>query len=488
MGNGYVPNPAACCRVARRFAVCLDHCSSMCIVNDARAIGRFVVSELPAGGMFRGVVWRTGVEPFYLTPAEVELLERLGRVLLEFYRAANLLYRRSVAGQLPGWVADWLDRGKPAGLVALQRHPQFKNDLPRVIRPDILLTEDGLVITELDSVPGGIGLTAWLNAVYSRAGSYAHPAPPWEILGGARGMVDGFAAIFDRADRVYIMVSEECGMYEPEMRWLARVLGPRFEVVDGRFEAFEQGSCVYRFFELFDLANVPAAGRVFELAQQGLIALTPPPKPALEEKMLFAFFWNRHLYRFWLEQLGAAYFGLLRRMIPRTWLVDPTPLPPAGEFPELGITHWEQLAELSQTARQLVLKVSGFSPLAWGARGVWLGSDMPAAEWAGVIRRAIDSAETNPFVLQRYHKPRRVRVKWYDPDTDEVRDMDGRVKLSPFYFVVGDWVTAEVRLGGVLATICPADKKLIHGMRDAVLVPCARSASAAPGPERSGHP
>jgi hypothetical protein len=26
--------------------------------------------------------------------------------------------------------------------------------------------------------------------------------------------------------------------------------------------------------------------------------------------------------------------------------------------------------------------------------------------------------------------------------------------------------------GGVLATICPADKKIIHGMKDAILVPC----------------
>jgi hypothetical protein len=31
--------------------------------------------------------------------------------------------------------------------------------VPRVIRPDILLTENGFRITELDSVPGGIGLT-----------------------------------------------------------------------------------------------------------------------------------------------------------------------------------------------------------------------------------------------------------------------------------------------------------------------------------------
>ena len=31
-------------------------------------------------------------------------------------------------------------------------------------------------------------------------------------------------------------------------------------------------------------------------------------------------------------------------------------------------------------------------------------------------------------------------------------------------------------LGGVLATICPADKKIIHGMKDAVFAPCSLGA------------
>ena len=26
--------------------------------------------------------------------------------------------------------------------------------------------------------------------------------------------------------------------------------------------------------------------------------------------------------------------------------------------------------------------------------------------------------------------------------------------------------------GGVLATVCPADKKILHGMRDAMMLPC----------------
>jgi len=71
-------------------------------------------------------------------------IESLGRVLLQFYRAVNLLYRKSVDGKQPEWVARWLDLGKPAELIALQRSPAFKNDVPRVIRPDLLLTESGI--------------------------------------------------------------------------------------------------------------------------------------------------------------------------------------------------------------------------------------------------------------------------------------------------------------------------------------------------------
>ena len=61
-------------------------------------------------------------------------------------------------GRRTGWIA-----ANRAELIELQRSPAFKNDVPRVIRPDILLTETGFSITELDSVPGGIGLTAWLE-------------------------------------------------------------------------------------------------------------------------------------------------------------------------------------------------------------------------------------------------------------------------------------------------------------------------------------
>ena len=58
--------------------------------------------------------------------------------------------------------------------------------------------------------------------------------------------------------------------------------------------------------------------------------------------------------------------------------------------------------------------------------------------------------------------------------------MPSRVRLCPYYFVQGDGDAARPVLGGVLATLCPADKKIIHGMRDAALAPC--TVQDPPGP------
>ncbi|MEY4385104.1 MAG: hypothetical protein RLY20_387 [Verrucomicrobiota bacterium] len=391
-------------------------------------------------------------------------------MLLQFYRAVNLLYRRSVEGKQPEWVARWLEVGKPDELIALQRHTAFKQDTPRVIRPDILLTDDGFVITELDSVPGGIGLTAWLNQTYSGI----NPQPSTDnVLGGERGMLDGFASIFGEAHHVHIVVSEEAASYRPEMEWLAAQLGARFSVHDAAFTDFPSGSAVYRFFELFDLANVPNAARIFDLAAAKWLRLTPPPKPVFEEKMLFALLWNRNLAGFWRQELGEGFFQRLKQHVPYTWLLDPTPLPAQGAFPGLDLTDWNQLKQLSQRERELILKVSGFSPNAWGARGVFLGSDLSQADWSAAVDQAIASATSSPHVLQRFHKPTSRETAWFDFEEQRVVPMKGRARLCPYYFVAGENEGVRATLGGVLATIVPADKKIVHGMSEAIMAPCS---------------
>ena len=431
---------------------------------------RQIHEALPPNGLFAGQSWRISPAAFPLDAPLAREIESLGRVLLQFYRAVNLLYRKSAEGKMPGWVASWLDLGKPADLIALQRSPAFKNEVPRVIRPDLLITEHGLSMTELDSVPGGIGLTAWLNQTYHK---YESLNPQSAVLGGADGMLRGFESIFGNSKQVHVIVSEEAATYRPEMEWVASQLGSRFTVRDSRYSDFQDGDAVYRFFELFDLANVPNAKRIFELAAEKRIHLTPPPKPVFEEKMLLALLWNRNLHHFWRQELGEGFLKRLQRLVPYTWVVDPSPLPPQAAIPELNLTDWQQLKTLSQKERELILKVSGFSAHAWGARGVFLGSDLSHEDWGKVVDEAVQFFQKSPRVLQRYHKPSLVEAQWFDFDKDEVIPMKGRVRLCPYYFVSGEGDAMRPQLGGVLATVNPADKKIIHGMTDAVLAPCS---------------
>jgi hypothetical protein len=436
------------------------------VENTAETRAQFVRERMPAEGLFAGHEWRVSPAPFRLGPELAGEIESLGRVLLQFYRAVNLLYRKSFEGKQPEWVARWLDLGKPSGLIELQRSAAFKNDVPRVIRPDLLITEHGLAVTELDSIPGGIGLTAWLNQTHTDLGA--------EVLGGRDGMVRGFASIFGEAPTAHVVVSEEAATYRPEMAWLAgQPGGERLKIQAPDFTDFADGDAVYRFFELFDLENVPSAGKIFELAAARRIRLTPPPKPMFEEKMLFALLWNRNLQGFWRQELGEGFLQRLRKLAPYTWLVDPAPLPPHAAIPELNLTDWRQLELLSQKDRDLILKVSGFSPRAWGARGVYLGSDLPQAAWAAAVEEAIAEFDHSPRVLQRYDKPDLVEAEWFDFDRGEIVPMKGRARICPYYFVAGESDSARAQLGGVLATICPADKKIIHGMTDAIFAPCA---------------
>jgi len=422
-------------------------------------------AAVPAEGLFADKDWLTSPEPFPVSNAFADDLEKLGYRLSLFLRACNQLYFQSVKGRQPTWIAELLDRGKPPELVAFAR--QFREELPAVIRPDLVLTEHGFTIAELDSVPGGIGLTAWLNQTYGELG--------YDVLGGPQGMFDGFRSITPGG--ATIVVSEEAATYRPEMRWLAARLNARFapeawRVVDAENRATgfsaDGVNTFYRFFELFDLPNVGVAPSLMAAAGRGEIRVTPPFKPFLEEKLWFALFWLRPLREFWRRELSERHFLKLQEVIPFTWLVDPAPLPPVAVLPGLEVHDWDEVAAFSQKQRELILKISGFSELGWGARGVHMAADLPQHEWSAVLANALASYGTHPYILQRFHKGKQVMQPYMD-SAGQLQTMQGRVRLCPYYFLAD----GRANLRGALATICPANKKLLHGMKDAILCPAS---------------
>jgi hypothetical protein len=439
----------------------------------------------PKEGLFAEKEWLLSPDAFPIDKKFLVDLEQLGHRLSVFQRACNQLYHLSVKGKQPAWIARYLDAGKPKELIEFSRRKEIRDDLPRVIRPDLILTEKGYIIAEIDSVPGGIGLTGWLNQTYSTFDD--------AIIGGANGMLDGFRSVLPNGGD--IVISQESATYRPEMEWIAPRLnqrhvvvpqsrdgsgsirnltsagvsdpGYRWRVVSAENYEPQDGRTVYRFFELFDLPNITAIENTLRANAEGRVTITPPVKPYLEEKMWFALFWMHPLREFWRRELGDKYFVKLQEVIPYTWLLDPAPLPQHAVIPRLEIQDWREAAKFSQKDRELLLKVSGFSPLGWGSRGVALGSDLPHAEWERRIVHALATFETNPTILQKFHKGTLFQHRYWDPNSSELKAMKGRVRLCPYYFVEGD----RVHLRGALATIAPADKKFLHGMSDAILVP-----------------
>jgi len=419
-------------------------------------------TAFPKEGFFAEKDWLLSPDAFPIEKKFVAELEQLGHRLFVFQRACNQLYQLSIKGKQPEWVARYLDAGKPKELIEFSRRKEIRDDLPKVIRPDLILTENGYIIAEVDSVPGGIGLTASLNQTYFAFDN--------EVIGGAEGMLEGFHSELPEGGD--IVISQEAATYRPEMVWIAARLKDRHRELDWRVVSAENyepqnGRAVYRFFELFDLPNIPKIENTLHANAEGRITITPPIKPYLEEKMWFALFWMQPLREFWRRELGERYFIKLQQVIPYSWLLDPTPLPQHAVLPRLGIHDWREAAKFSQRDRDLLLKISGFSPLGWGSRGIALGADLPHAEWERRIDNALATFEGSPTILQRFHKGRLFEHRYWDTDSAELKTMKGRVRLCPYFFVEQD----RVKLRGALATIAPADKKFLHGMRDAILTP-----------------
>ncbi len=402
---------------------------------------------MPESGLFGGGDQLFSPDGFPLDPQVIRDLEKLGRILLKFQTTCNNIYFRSLEGRLPTWIAGWLDQGKPPDILEISRRKSTKNSIPRVIRPDLILTDQGWILTEIDSLPGGLGMTAYLQKIY---GTNGHP-----VIGGEDGISQAFKKLLPDGD---VLIAEEGLDYMPEWEYLAG----KKSVSRAENYTFSDKP-TYRFFEAFDWGGLHS----FKQSFTEQTVMTPPLKPFLEEKLWLALFWMRPLRELWRQELGEGFYNELTKIIPESWPVCPDPIPPHAVLPGLDVPSWNDVAAFSQKSRQLILKISGFSPLGWGSRGVCYGADVSSQKWAQEITAALDRFPQNPSIMQRYHKGKSFIQPYFSGHGKQTKNMRARVRLCPYYFVSED--QKSVDLCGILATLCPDDKKIIHGMRDAII-------------------
>ncbi len=417
-------------------------------------------------------------------------MELLGQRLYRFYQSCNLLYHHSLRGIAPSWIAEYLDFGKDPAIFSVARMNRFRHALPLVLRPDLILTEKGFLACELDSVPGGIGLMVQFQEIYHRLAEN-HST----IIGGKDGMLQAFARMIKEVgaglkpvptSHVAIVITEEAIDYRQEMEALAirlcQVGVPTSVVIpqdleyrnDEVFYDYQRLDLLYRFFELYELPKMDRSDLLLKAIKKRKVKMTPPLQPHLEEKMWFAFFHHPALRSFWREQLGEETHHCLQKLFPRTWILDPRPIRPTGvvsgiEFRGNALQDWRILSSATQKERsQWVIKPSGYSPLAWGARGVRVGEDLSGHDWKQSLEEALSSFTRGPWLLQEWGHPIRQSFQSISLEGIEERK-EVRARISPFYFVTD--TEEKTKLSGVLATLCSLDKKILHGMPGAILAP-----------------
>ncbi len=419
--------------------------------------------------------WKVSLEPFRLSTPQREQLFVLGRLLHSFIKACNLFYYHSLREIQPRWIAEYLDLGKPNWLLALGRMNRFQQAIHRIIRPDLVLTEEGdFVAAEFDMIPGGIGLLAQFQQLY----------------GFQNTMLEFFSQVLREESGVQlpstaIVMTQEAIAYRPEMSTMAIRLQeqglPSWVVTpeelsyrpDGVFYQDKRLDLLYRFFELYELEHLPNGAALWLAIKRRQVKITPPIKPQLEEKMWFALFHHPRLRPFWITQLGNQGHQILESLIPKTWILDPRPIPPFASLYGLEVQgtplqEWSQLDSLTQKERaRWVAKPSGYSRMSWGAKGVRVGEDLSSSHWQQVLHEALDSFRMGPWILQSWAHPSGQKFHWVGLDGAR-EELQVRARISPFYFIT----QGGAQLGGVLATLCSLDKKILHGMPGAILAPC----------------
>lgn len=446
---------------------------------------------------FKDKQWESSPSPLSLPTDIAEQIVPIGNACFDFLKSISKLYYASKNNKtilrnkdliLP-WIAEYFNRGKTDLLLKHLDLNNTKHAIPQIIRPDLLLTDDGLAMTELEVVPGGIGFTSFLHSLYENNDS--------NLIGSSSDLLNGFYDTLANLTKhnplpvIAILVSDESETYLPEFIWLAKQLsslGKKVYCINPNTLYYENSKLkapvnqaseiieidiIYRFFELFDLHNIPTASIIIQAIENQTVTVSPPFNPIFEEKLCMALFHHYQLEDFWQESLPKQSFQILKKIIPQTWIIDPQPFGPNailnGPFVNgKPLSSWLELTKATQKNRNFIIKRSGYNEDAWGARSVTLGNDCSQEDWANKLQLAIQESQTAPFIIQEFKKPKKITHPIYNTQQTPT-ETDNRVRLCPYYMKNADH--AEIK--GILATLCPADKKIIHGMTSATFVPCA---------------
>lgn len=348
--------------------------------------------------------------PFKLTDKQIEELKNIGYLICAYMETVTELYNNNEEAKLI------LDRGKPE-LYLNKLDPKYL-----FLRPDLILTENGFIVCEIEISPFGLALAEILNNAYGQENfdtiihqnklkNYVSSKIPKEGTIAYSSNTEAFSGQIDfMADKIFS---------GDDKKWIS-------QIINGQDIKSEE---IYRAFYLSEYINDKNVHKLLEQSKSYMPSLTPQ----FEEKAILSFIWDKRFIGFFKSRLGNSNYEYLRKIIPPTWILGEEENFDLG-MPK-GIITPLSIAGFKKSNRKIVLKQSGFSNNSSWSQGVEFLHKLSNKVAEEKLKVAMDDEE-HLYILQDFKEGKRQIMKYINQDGN-ISEMNVKIRITPYYSFMG---------------------------------------------------
>lgn len=358
-----------------------------------------------------GINFRVSPTPFKLSLTQKKMLEDIGKAICDYMDCCIELYNTNETAHL------LLDKGKPT------IYKNAENIKYLFLRPDLILTDSGFRICEIETSPFGLGLAEVLNRTYGNEG-YDTIVQQNQLRNYIHSNVENEGTIA-YSEKVKAFSGQLDFMAEHLFSGNGKLWKPKLITSDPI-----PTKQIYRSFYLTDQFNDP---NVYNLLTEPHIYL-PTTTPQFEEKALLSFIWDKRYVDFFRNFLGTSTFELLRQVIPKTWILGEEKYVDGG-LPN-NFTSSIQLSELGKSSRKFVLKQSGFSSNSSWSEGVKFLHKMSGSKASEALLSA-SKDKTHLYIIQEFSQAKNVPMSFIMTN-GLLQNLNAKIRITPYYAYTGN--------------------------------------------------
>ncbi len=354
--------------------------------------------------------FRISPEPFKLDKDKKKKIEEIGKAICDYMDACIEIYKNDENAH------NILDRGKPENLKNVQEVKYL------FLRPDLIITDTGFCLCEIETSPFGLGLAEVLNRAYGHQG--------FDTLVYQNDLKNYIQSNIKMPG--VIAYSNKVKAFKGQLEFMANDIFSQENKIWTAREIGKESIKEKEIYRAFYLSEELKDSNLEEILREK--TLLPTSTPQFEEKALLSFIWDKRYSEILKNRLGNVEFNLLRNVIPKTWIIG------EEKYVEGGLPYGKQnsleIAELGKSERKFVLKRSGYGEYSSWGEGVKFLHKMGKHTAEEFIKSAISDNE-HLYIMQEFKKGRNFSMPFINDD-GIFQEMKARIRITPYYAYTGE--------------------------------------------------